>query len=106
MIISYDYREIIKELKEELRDGILSLTDTIQVLRSDSDVCNGYRPIIDWYYDNDKMMKLLKGNFFDDEEDFKELHLIKEPFEKDVPLLENIFVGVCLMELKERSKIV
>ena len=36
MNISYDYTELIEELKEEVRDGILSLTDTIQVLRKQS----------------------------------------------------------------------
>lgn len=90
MKISYDYEEMIQELKEDVMDGVLSLTDTIQILRSDETFDDGYKPIIDWYYG-------------DESEDETQM---KERYEKDKPNLSNILVEDCLAEMEERNAII
>ena len=106
MKISYDYEEMIQELKEDVSDGVLSLTDTIQILRSDKDIYNGYRPIIDWYYNDERIADDLKLDVFDDEQEIEEKRQIKEQYEKDKPNLLNILVGNCILEMEERNKII
>lgn len=49
MKISYNYIPLMREIKEEIEDGVLHPDDVIQIVRSDYDIL-GYRPIIDWYY--------------------------------------------------------
>lgn len=105
MSISYDYEEMIQELQEELSDGILSLTDNIQILRDDKDIGYGYRPIIDWYYDDNTMTDDLNADIFDDEQDIEEKRHIKELYEK-VKFLEVISVANCLFEMEELDKII
>lgn len=48
--ISYDYSMLIEELKEEIADGILTLTDEIKIVRIDKKI---YSPIVDWFYADD-----------------------------------------------------
>lgn len=50
MKISYNYIPLMREIKEEIEDGILHPDDVIQIVRADYDIL-GYRPIIDWYYE-------------------------------------------------------
>lgn len=106
MKISYDYSDMIKELKDELTDGILSITDNIQVLRAEQVLENGYRPIIDWYYDDRKIEEDLKSDIFDDEQEIEEKRKIKEQYKKDKPSLSNILVGNCILEMEELNKII
>ena len=97
MNISYDYTELIEELKEEVRDGILSLTDTIQVLRKLEKDINGYSPIIDWYYDDREMQEHFKLFSVEDIE--------ISQYRKDKSYLENMLVGNALIEMKEKSQL-
>lgn len=53
LVISYDYEEMIQELKEELEDEALTQDDEILVLRSQEALPDGYKPIIDWDYVED-----------------------------------------------------
>ena len=48
--VSYDYEELINELKEEIAYGTLTQDDEIYVLRQEKEIAEGYRPIIDWDY--------------------------------------------------------
>ncbi len=48
MKTSYDYSDLLTELKEEIEDGVLTLEDNIKIVRYDGDDTK-YRPIIDWY---------------------------------------------------------
>lgn len=54
MKISYNYLPLMREIKEEIEDGILHPDDLIQIVRADYDIL-GYRPIIDWYYEKKEM---------------------------------------------------
>lgn len=50
MNISYDYEQLLQELKSDLAEGLIRENDVIFIVRG-SEV-SGYYPIIDYYYDN------------------------------------------------------
>jgi hypothetical protein len=56
MRITYDYSEFLQEFREELYECALSLEDEVLVLRG-KPLPDGYRPVIDWYYDEDVMLE-------------------------------------------------
>ena len=51
MNISYDYTDLLNELKDDLHEGLIKPNDYIKIVRGDER--NGYRPIIDFYYNDD-----------------------------------------------------
>ena len=53
MNFSYDYEELIKELKSDLTEGLILLNDKIKIVRGRK-VANHYYPIIDYYYDDNE----------------------------------------------------
>lgn len=87
--LSYDYEDLIKELNEELRDGILQPDSFIQILRNDK----GF--IVDWNYD-EQHMEWLK-----DELPKK----IWKQYEKDKPNLESVRLKDVLEEMVEVNSI-
>ena len=87
---SYDYSDLISELSEELSDGILSLDDTIQILRADEEITRYYRPIIDWYYSDERMVS----------------HPDKVQYEHDKPKLISITVVDCLNEMERWNALI
>lgn len=54
MNFSYDYEELIKELKSDLTEGLILLNDKIKIVRGRK-VANHYYPIIDYYYDDNEL---------------------------------------------------
>lgn len=124
--ISYDYEELLNEINEEIEDGVLFLEDEIQILRGEclsnkelehrlkwfrsqgvvNPVLEEYRPIIDWYYDNNSMNELFKIEPDYDEEEIKEVEEIKASYLKDKPFLITKKVKEVLEEMKEKNKIV
>lgn len=103
MTISYDYEALLEELKKDVSDGALSLTDKIQVLRGRNRF--GYQPIIDWYLDEEKMAGIVKVDIFDDLQEIGETKKLKEQYEKDKPNLSIMTVRDVIIEMEERSKI-
>lgn len=93
MRISYDYTELIEELHEELRDDTLSLDSHIQILRSPNEIWRGYRPIIDWYYE-DSTMRVIG---LDDED--------RVSYQEDKPHLIEATVGDVLKEVSKFSDV-
>lgn len=96
MKISYDYEELIQELKEELEDGILTLESTIQVLRSEQPLFD-YYPIKDWYYEHEMMVSDYQSEL--SKEEYR-LYLI------DRPSLIALTVREVLEEMIEKNSIV
>lgn len=105
MRVSYDYEEFIEELKQEISDGVLLPTDTIQVLRANREIDRGYKPIIDWYYNHETTLEDLEIDDDDDQEEIKEKQIMKELYKRDKDFLELVSVAGCLLEMKERNKI-
>lgn len=50
--LSYDYSKLLGELREEVADGVLALDDRILIVREGGGDAPGYRPIVDWLYDD------------------------------------------------------
>lgn len=93
MRISYDYTELITELHKELKDGALSLESRIQILRSQDEIWRGYRPIIDWYYE-DSTMRVLG---LSDED--------RAAYQEDKPYLVKATVSEALDEMSKFSDV-
>lgn len=72
MKYSYDYEDLLSELKSDVWEGLIK--EDVFIVRSDKSLSDGYRPIVDYYYieyvrdigedDNDKL-KLIKKNVLD-----------------------------------------
>lgn len=93
--LSYDYTEFLKELYEEIEDGILTKEDTIQILRNEKSLA-GYHPIIDWYYNHEMMLKVLP----------QLPEATKEDYEKNRSALTEITVENCVREMYAVNKLV
>ena len=104
MKISYDYHELIKELKGEVNEGILTLNDEIQILRGTPR--NKYQPIIDWYYNHNRMIKILTPDIYNSTEDNAHLKILKKQYKTDKPNLISITVAEALEEMKRLNKII
>lgn len=95
MRVSYDYEELLAELIEELEDGVLVLQDVIQVLRAENPIHGQYRPIVDWYYDEEEMAEQVT--------DMTVQELDK--YRRDKAHLEAVTVKECLEEMKKWNAI-
>jgi len=51
MNFSYDYEELLDELRGDVYEGLIGITENILVVRAEKMVYLKYRPIIDYYYD-------------------------------------------------------
>lgn len=98
-----DYQELIDELKDEVGAGSLNNDEIIQILRDKSPQKDGYRPIIDWYYNREAMAIELAPSDNDDKEDLKESMMLREQYQKDAADLEDISVEDCLAEMFQRT---
>lgn len=95
MRVSYDYDDLLAELQEELEDGVLVLHDIIQILRAEKPIRGLYRPIVDWYYDEEEMTE--------QKSDLPAEELDK--YLRDKPHLEAVTVKECLQEMRKWSTI-
>lgn len=106
MKISYDYEELIGEIREELRDGSLKEQDIIQVLRDKKPINKTYYPIIDWYYSESRMVEILSPDVFDDLSETDEKDLLKKHYLKDKPRLRFMSVKSVLDEMEKWNSII
>lgn len=111
-----DYKDIISEINSEVEEGILSLNDSIQILRGSEPVFENYCPIVDWYYDSYVMNEeintpieemYLPEEFTKDEwEQMKNDHAqLKNQYEIDKANLIEIKVKDALTEMKQMQKL-
>jgi len=106
MKISYDYSILIREIQEELEEGVLSESDSVQILRAPDPLPGlGYHPIIDWYYDRDTMRELAAPEFGDDEGDDTDRKETVRDYFQDFEHLETIGVADLLLEMEEANRI-
>lgn len=105
MMISYDYQDLIDELKEEIGDEELSLMDTVQVLRGPT-IGDGYKPVIDWFYNHAKMEGLLREHFYDTAADIKEFNQLKKHYNDNKPYLEEIPLADLFSELESVNEVI
>lgn len=112
MNISYDYEGLIKELKEELRDGVLSLNSNVFVLREEKSFnvsipTQGkrivvYAPIVDWFYGDEDVIdySILLPHEIESEEKRKKQYIDSKNKLTKMPVSE------CLKYMEKRNKII
>ena len=106
--ISYNYDELISELRIELQTNTLCGADAIQVLRGDPiDVGGGgsYYPIVDWYYDDENMVELATITMMDTQDDIEEKHDILRNYNSVKNKLQELLVDDVLAEMEEWNRI-
>ena len=101
---SYDYSDLIKEIKEELEDGILKPDSIVQILRDETQ--SVYHPIIDWYYDDKKIVEDTTIQFDDSESDKELKREYISRYLDDKPRLQLMAVSAMLVEMEDVNKIV
>lgn len=96
MKITYDYSEFLSEIRAEVEFGLLTLAEEVLILRGEP-LPDGYRPVIDWYYSEERMLNLLitERDEMSDEE--------RQQFSDDYPSLEPIKVKDFINEMREKS---
>ncbi len=102
MSIEFDYTEMIEELLEDLNEGILQSDETVQVLRYEEALPDGYLPILDIYYDDEIMTELF--NVEEGDEDYETILEEKELYLQDKPHLETCQVSDILEEMQGKMK--
>lgn len=107
MKLSYDYHDLIREIQKEVEFGTLKKDGNVQILRSEKALYGtDYQPIIDWYYDVEKMRDLVAPDVFEDEEDTKaRKNLVKDYF-RDFPRLQTISVFDMMKEMIDWDRII
>lgn len=96
------YKELLEELNAEVAEGVLSLEDTIQIIRDDKELMPTYYPIIDWYYDAFTMKQEIDTPL----EEMKKSHeAYKAQYEADAPKLKEMKLKDALTEMKQIQKL-
>lgn len=90
MQISYDYEELMQELKDDFED----MEEIIQILRDEESLPGvKYYPIIDWYYNTSEMDNLIPHMNSE----------AREQYELDYPHLKEITVKAALEEMEKAN---
>ncbi len=111
-----NYKALIEEISDEVKEGFLTEKDRIQILRSEQPVFQDYCPIIDWYHDSHAMEEELalplEEMYMEEEfskEEWKEMKEdlagYKKKYEADRDKLEEITVKAALTEMKQMQKL-
>lgn len=106
MKLSYDYSELISEIKAYLEDMTTMPGDQVQVLRSEKALGDGYKPVVDWYYDDYKMESLLAVDPFDSDVGVFNKKQLRKQYEEKKHQLESMSVVELLNEMQDRNRII
>lgn len=103
---TYDYNDLIDEIKEEIEDLILTKEDTLQVLRASKPILDDYYPIIDWYYSHNLLMEELTVEPDDSKKEIATKKQIRDHYTNDQPNLSPMKVSAVLSEIEGRNKLI
>jgi hypothetical protein len=114
--LSYDYEDLILELKEDLEDGIVKPESVIYVVRGSLTELSriGYKPIIDYYLKNDyetftsPLETLYNKEEYSDkewEEMLKKQQEMIKQYEDDEKIFEEATVTAVLTEMEQWNSI-
>ena len=103
MKISYDYEEMLQELREDIEDGMLNSDSFIQIERGEERL--GYSPIIDWYYDQVTMISMCNPEIDDSSDEKKEKVKIWKDYTERAPYLKLCRLSDVLEEMEEMNRI-
>lgn len=111
-----NYKELIEEISDEVKEGILTPEDTIQILRDTTPVFENYCPVIDWYYDdytmNEELNTPLEDMYLPEEfstEEWEQMKSdneeLKKQYAADKESLVSMKVKDILTEMKQIQKL-
>lgn len=101
MHYNWDYSELIKELKEEISYSKKYEQEFkyIQILRTEKPKFGDYRPIINYYYTDDRMKLIYKPDVFDNREELLEKKNMELQYMSVRPNLELVEIEKVLEEM-------
>lgn len=116
MNVSYDYSELIMELKSDVAEGLLDTSSIISIVREPNPKLKGvnYIPIVDYYFPNalielTEPLEILynRDEYTDKEwEDMEEeRRQILKKYRQDEPFFEKATVLAVLTEMEQWNKI-
>ncbi len=111
-----NYKTLIEEISDEVKEGFLTEKDMIQILRDEKPLINDYCPIIDWYYDayamKEELETPLEEMYMEEEfskSEWKQMKFdfdqYKKQYESEKDKLVEINVKAALTELKQMMKL-
>lgn len=111
-----EYKSLIREISDEVKEGLLTEKDIIQVLRTEQPAFQAYCPILDWYYDvftmKEEMETPLEEMYMEEEfskEEWKEMQEdlahYKKQYDTEKDRLVEISVKDALTEMKQMQKL-
>lgn len=111
-----NYKELIDEINDEVKEGVLVPEDTIQILRDKTPVFENYCPVIDWYYDefimNEEINTPLEEMYLPEEftpDEWAQMKAdneeLKKQYEADKESLVTVKVKDILTEMKQMQKL-
>ncbi len=99
------YQEFISAFEMLMSDEILTLDETIQILRAENPLPETeYRPITDWYYCKEVMDDMFCSSHALDEADLLEIKENQKKYLSVSRSLTEITVEDCLAEMREKDK--
>lgn len=114
--ISYYYEDLLKDIKEDIKENFISSEDYIFVVRSrNRKIDEYYRPIEDYYFLNDKELIAEPIENIWNKEEYSEEEWNKmlaeqqkqiEQLEKDKPFFEKMKVSDFITEMEKWNKII
>ncbi len=103
--VNVDYTRLMGEIRAALLMRDLSLDEQVQILRSENSVSDdGYKPIVDYYYNHDRVVRLLTPGPGPGESELEELNRLKQDYEAKRPFLELITVMDMLQEMETNDQ--
>ena len=112
--ISYYYEDLLKDIKEDIKENFISSEDYIFVVRSrNRKIDEYYRPIEDYYFLNDKELIAEPIENIWNKEEYSEEEWNKmlaeqqkqiEQLEKDKPFFEKMKVSDFITEMEKWNK--
>lgn len=112
---SYDYSELIEELEQDLKEGLIKSSTIIGIVRSSDSLDKGieYYPIVDYYYphafkDDSPQDIYNRDEYTDEEWDAmnREYQAAYEQFKKDKNNIQGMSVLATLTEMKKWNSII
>lgn len=115
--VSLQYGDFIKEIKEDMADGVLDESSDLLILRSDDPILivteDGgkkkefpYYPIKDWYYDDLVSERDMAPDPTDGPEDIDGKRKYRDDFARDRPKMRSMKVRDVISELEDLNQLV
>ncbi len=114
---SYDYEELIGELKADIAAGVIETSTLINIVRAKESISEevNYNPIVDFYYNDDLYNISIPLDSIYDRDEYTSLEWQKmekerkemiEQYKKDEPYFEKHTVMAVLTEMEQWNSVI